>query len=114
LEAAQLVTEDGAHGDLQSNDMEADDASLDDEHMDESSDDEGSATADTAPSSQDISDNDLPTFMDEEESEDQVDPRAKVLSVLELEDLFKNAAPDLKGAPTFVCCDYENKCLHPT
>lgn len=33
----------------------------------------------------------------EEDSEDARDPRARVLSVLELEDLFTQAAPDLSG-----------------
>lgn len=36
-------------------------------------------------------------LMDEDDTEDGQDPRARVLSVLELEDLFIRAAPDLNG-----------------
>ncbi|KAI0068282.1 P-loop containing nucleoside triphosphate hydrolase protein, partial [Artomyces pyxidatus] len=40
---------------------------------------------------------DMAYFSDEEDTIDGQDPRAKVLSVLELEDLFKKSAPDLSA-----------------
>ena len=46
----------------------------------------------------DYSDNDGHVFsLNDEDTEDGRDPRARVLSVLELEDLFMRAAPDLSG-----------------
>ena len=43
------------------------------------------------------SEDDRPVFLPEEDTEDGRDPRARVLSVLELEDLFKRTAPDLSS-----------------
>lgn len=52
-----------------------------------------SSDNETAPSSDD-SDDEFPTVEREDE-----DPRTRVLSVLELEELFTSAAPDLNGMP---------------
>ena len=41
------------------------------------------------------------SLVHEEEGEDAQDPRARVLSVLELEDLFTRAAPDLTSKSSF-------------
>ncbi|KAF7799320.1 hypothetical protein EIP86_010552 [Pleurotus ostreatoroseus] len=50
----------------------------------------------TESESDDTADEAFPYSLDED-SEDAKDPRARVLSVLELEDLFLNVAPDLSG-----------------
>lgn len=54
---------------------------------------------DDVSSSSDISFHDGQSLLMEDDSPDAKDPRARVLSVLELEQLFVNAAPDLSGEP---------------
>jgi large subunit GTPase 1 len=51
-------------------------------------------------SSEEDSENDM-YFSAEEDNQDSQDDRAKVLSVLELEHLFKRVAPDISGACLF-------------
>lgn len=62
---------------------------------DEGDDEEFSSDLDSDSDSDDA--HDRFAFLAEEESEDAKDPRARVLSVLELEDLFIKAAPDLSS-----------------
>lgn len=62
----------------------------------ESTDDEFSED-DPVPDSGSESDDHMYHLSEEETSEDAQDPRGKVLSVLELEDLFIRTAPDLSG-----------------
>lgn len=60
-----------------------------------------SESEDEEPESEDADDSDDESFHTplvlEEDSEDARDPRARVLSVLELEELFVKSAPDLSG-----------------
>ncbi|KAL0951443.1 hypothetical protein HGRIS_008132 [Hohenbuehelia grisea] len=63
----------------------------------DSDDDAEDSDADSEPNddSEDSDDDDAAYFSAEEDTEEGQDPRAKVLSVLELEDLFLRSAPDL-------------------
>lgn len=59
------------------------------------SDEEEGSVDDYSESEDELDDDNLP-LMNEDDTEDGQDPRARVLSVLELEDLFMRTAPDLK------------------
>jgi hypothetical protein len=65
---------------------------------DETASEQGGARGSSSPpsSSDEMDDEPFFSFDDDPDSADAKDPRTKVLSVLELEDLFKKAAPDLK------------------
>lgn len=64
-----------------------------DEHEDDSEEEEGASESADGPGSE--SDDEGVYLSGEDDTPDAHDPRAKVLSVLELEDLFVKAAPDL-------------------
>ena len=69
-----------------------------DECRSEPEDDGDSTQQSDSISSEDDADSDL-YFSAEEDTPEGQDPRVKVLSVLELEDLFLKAAPSLSGKP---------------
>ena len=68
---------------------------------DESSSDEEDVDSYDEESSDNETDPEDPRPYIEEDPQDLADPRAKVLTVLELEDLFAKSAPDLSGNNTF-------------
>jgi large subunit GTPase 1 len=95
LEAAQLAKE--LEQAKQSREEGQEDGNDDDDDDNEEEEAEADAQAEhqtTSSSEEDESENDSVRF-DLGDSEDDTDPRVRVLSVLELEDLFKSAAPEL-------------------
>ncbi|KAF8973587.1 P-loop containing nucleoside triphosphate hydrolase protein [Flammula alnicola] len=73
--------------------------SREDSSSDEESEDEEQPRAPHSPDSEDESEEEDMYFSAEEDTEEGQDPRAKVLSVLELEEMFEKMAPDLSQFP---------------
>jgi large subunit GTPase 1 len=76
---------------------EAKEAPGDGEEDEEEHSDEDEEDSEEEPESQSESDDEGLYLSEEEDTSDSQDPRARVLSVLELEDLFVRAAPDLSS-----------------
>jgi large subunit GTPase 1 len=102
LEAEQLAAEKVALVDEAATQDEVDEAISDDDDSAPSDSDHAGMPRPGSPtlSSEESDDEHFLSFDDDHDSEDAKDPRTKVLSVLELEDLFKKAGPELACTPT--------------
>jgi large subunit GTPase 1 len=87
-----------------SNEESEDDADDTADELSPSEDEDEAARPPPSEEEEESDDEIILSFDDDVNSDDAKDPRTKVLSVLELEDLFKNVAPDLASKDTF--CTY--------